>query len=83
MEASGEVSKTRITTGGPDEIVGATLAASGVDAPQVRPAGPKRSVSADWFIRGYEGERIHLPAVAEAAPDVMYLREHRRLTGFD
>jgi putative restriction endonuclease len=35
------------------------------------------------FIRGYEGERIHLPAVPEAAPDVLYLREHRELTGFD
>ena len=35
------------------------------------------------FVRGYEGERIHLPVVAEAAPDIIYLREHRKLTGFD
>jgi HNH endonuclease len=35
------------------------------------------------FIRGYEGERIHLPAVPQAVPDVLYLREHRKLTGFD
>ena len=37
----------------------------------------------DRFITGYEGERIHLPAVAEAAPDVMYLQEHRKLMGFN
>lgn len=35
------------------------------------------------FIRRYEGEKIHLPALAEAAPDVMYLREHRKLRGFN
>jgi predicted restriction endonuclease len=28
------------------------------------------------FIEEYEGERIRLPSVAEAAPDTIYLREH-------
>ncbi len=35
------------------------------------------------FIAEYEGEQIHLPLVAEAAPDEVYLREHRNLMGFD
>jgi putative restriction endonuclease len=35
------------------------------------------------FIGEYEGEKIHLPSVAEAAPDAMYLQEHRRLMGFE
>ncbi len=35
------------------------------------------------FIAEYEGEKIRLPLVAEAAPDAMYLREHRKLMDFD
>lgn len=35
------------------------------------------------FIGEYEGEKIRLPSVAEAAPDAMYLQEHRKLMGFD
>jgi putative restriction endonuclease len=35
------------------------------------------------FIREYEGETIRLPSVAEAAPDEMYLQEHRKLMGFE
>lgn len=35
------------------------------------------------FIGQYEGERIRLPSVAEAAPDTIYLKEHRKLMGFD
>jgi HNH endonuclease len=35
------------------------------------------------FIRVYQGERIRLPSVAEAAPDAMYLQEHRRLMRFE
>lgn len=35
------------------------------------------------FIGNYEGEMIRFPSVAEAAPDAMYLQEHRRLMGFD
>ena len=34
------------------------------------------------FIREYEGEKMRLPSVSESAPDTMYLREHRSLTGF-
>ena len=34
------------------------------------------------FIAEYEGEKIRLPPLAEAAPDAMYLREHRKLMGF-
>ena len=34
------------------------------------------------FIADYEGEKIQLPWVAEAAPDAMYLQEHRKLMGF-
>ena len=35
------------------------------------------------FIAECEGEKISLPSVAEAAPDAMYLQEHRNLMGFD
>jgi predicted restriction endonuclease len=35
------------------------------------------------FIAEYDGEKIRLPSVAEAAPNEMYLQEHRKLTGFD
>jgi hypothetical protein len=35
------------------------------------------------FIAEYEGEKIRSPSVTEAAPDAMYLQEHRKLTGFD
>jgi hypothetical protein len=35
------------------------------------------------FIAEYEGEKIRLPSVAEAAPNEMYLQEHRKLMGFD
>jgi len=35
------------------------------------------------FIAECEGEKIHLPSVAEAAPAEVYLREHRSLMGFD
>jgi len=35
------------------------------------------------FIGEYEGERIRLPSVAKAAPDALYLHEHRKLMGFD
>jgi|SRR5215212_5118462 len=35
------------------------------------------------FIGEYEGESIRLPSVAESAPDTIYLREHRRLMGFE
>jgi hypothetical protein len=34
------------------------------------------------FIGKYEGERIRLPSVAEAAPDAMYLQQHRTLINF-
>jgi predicted restriction endonuclease len=34
------------------------------------------------FIGEYEGKKIRLPSVAEAAPDARYLREHRNLMGF-
>jgi putative restriction endonuclease len=34
------------------------------------------------FIAEYEGGKIRLPSVAEAAPNEMYLQEHRKLTGF-
>jgi hypothetical protein len=33
-------------------------------------------------ITEYEGEKIRLPSVAEAAPDAMYLQEHQRMMGF-
>jgi hypothetical protein len=33
-------------------------------------------------ITEYEGEKIRLPSVAEAAPDARYLQEHRNLMGF-
>jgi putative restriction endonuclease len=35
------------------------------------------------FIGVYEGQRLRLSSVAEFAPDTIYLREHRRLTGFE
>ena len=35
------------------------------------------------FIAECEGEKIRLPSVAVAAPDVTYLQEHRKLMGFD
>jgi putative restriction endonuclease len=35
------------------------------------------------FIGEYEGEKIRLPSLAESAPYAMYLREHRKLMGFD
>jgi len=35
------------------------------------------------FIGEYEGERSRLPSVAEAAPDPMYLQEHRKLMNFE
>jgi putative restriction endonuclease len=35
------------------------------------------------FIAAYEDEKIRLPSVAESAPDAIYLRAHRKLTGFD
>ena len=35
------------------------------------------------FIAEYKGEKIRLPLVAEAAPEAMYLQEHRKLAGFD
>lgn len=35
------------------------------------------------FIREYEGASIRLPSIAESTPDTIYLREHRRLMGFE
>jgi putative restriction endonuclease len=35
------------------------------------------------FIGEYEGERIRLSAVADSVPDTIFLREHRRLMGFE
>jgi hypothetical protein len=35
------------------------------------------------FIAECEGEKIRLPSVAEAAPDAMYLEEHRKLMQFE
>ena len=35
------------------------------------------------FIADYEGEKIRLPSVAEAAPGAMYLQEHRELMKFE
>lgn len=35
------------------------------------------------FIREHESEKIRLPSLPESAPDIMYLREHRSLMGFE
>ena len=35
------------------------------------------------FIGEYEGEMIRLPSVVGSAPDTIYLRENRKLMGFE
>jgi putative restriction endonuclease len=35
------------------------------------------------FIGEYEGENIRLPSAAASVPDAIYLRAHRKLSGFD
>jgi putative restriction endonuclease len=35
------------------------------------------------FIGDFEGEKIRLPSLPESAPDIMFLREHWILMGFE